>query len=388
MNIEIPRLIGFFGRRNAVVELRKILITTLVDDENKNAQISNAKMILRYWQPSDYEFDLLHGMNPDSALLGRNHYNLIKLWPWRFWRAGLFSRYFRHYDGIFYPQGDVADIWGLRLRKFLGFKSRLIMTLEGLMGYPEDEEFYSRLAGHPVYCQRPSSDKKYKRYGSYCLKEADHIIAISPFLGRMGQARFGSKFSVLPLGINTTLFYRRRWELKARLKIVSAGGVKTNKRPELFLELARRYPQADFAWYGEGDMRAGLLSQAAQLGVDNLSFPGAFPPRELGEAFRAADIFVMPSKSEGVPKVSQEAAACGLAQVIFGYYEAPTVVHGHNGFVVWSDEEFMEKVEELIGNPALVKSFGCAGAEMAVEWGWSKVAQLWYERLAEVVEKR
>lgn len=370
------------------IKMHRVLITTLVDHENNNAQVNNAKMLLRHWQANKCQFDLLHYTNPDEMLVCASNFHFVKLWRWRFWRARLFCKYFEHYDGIFYPQGDVADILGLRFRKILGFKSKLVVTSEGLMGYPEDEEIYSRLAGHPVYCQRPSSHKKYKQYGSYCFAQADHIIAISPFLARMGEARFGSKFSVLPLGIDASVFFANVRKRTKRMKIVSAGGVKANKRPELFLTLARRYPTADFVWYGEGDMRTGLLTQAARFGLNNVSFPGALPPRELGEAFRSADIFVMPSRSEGVPKVTQEAAACGLAQVIFGYYEAPTVVQGQNGFVVWSDEEFMEKVGELLDNPALVESLGCAGAEMARNWDWPKVAHLWYERLTEIIESR
>lgn len=369
-----------------MAESCKVLITSLVDAGNNNAQICNVKTMLRHWQLENYAFDLLYYADPDPALLDKQHFNLVRLWPWRFWRASVFFRYFRSYDGIFYPQGDVADIWGLRLRKVLGFKSKLVMTLEGLMGYAEDEALYSGLAGHSVYCQRPTSGKNYKRYGSYCWEQADHIIAISPFLAKMGQARFGDKFSVLPLGIDATIFYAEARKQTKRLKVVSAGSVKTNKCPEAFLDLASRYPQADFIWYGEGNMRIDLIEWAAQQGLNNLSFPGALSSRGLGEAFRAADIFVMPSKSEGVPKVTQEAAACGLAQVIFGYYEAPTVVDGLNGFVVWSDEEFMGKVGELLDNPALIEAFGKAGAEMAHAWDWAIVAPLWSKRLAEVVE--
>lgn len=104
---------------------------------------------------------------------------------------------------------------------------------------------------------------------------------------------------------------------------MAAGTFQSRKRPDLFVELARRYPQADFAWYGEGDMRRALQAQAVQLGLDNLSFPGPLSPRLLGDAFRQADIFVMPSRSEGVPKVTQEAAACGLAQVFFWVLRSP-----------------------------------------------------------------
>lgn len=277
------------------------------------------------------------------------------------------------------------DLAGLRWRKRLGMSAPVVGTLEGLAGNSAREAEYSAVAGHPVYCHHVPAEV-IKRIDEY-LNQTDHIIAISPFLARMGQSRYGNKISVLPLGIDAKLFFPAARSVNKRMKVVSAGGVKPNKRPELFLELARRYSQADFTWYGEGDMRGALQAQAVQLGLDNLGFPGPLSPRLLGDAFRKADIFIMPSQSEGVPKVTQEAAACGLAQVIFGYYEALSVVNGQNGFVVWDDEEFFMRVGELIDSPGLVGTLGHAGAEMARVWDWSVVAKMWRERLIEIAMK-
>jgi len=116
-----------------------------------------------------------------------------------------------------------------------------------------------------------------------------------------------------------------------------------------------------------------------------VSFPGALPPADLAASFRASDVFVLPARSEGVPKVTQEAAACGLPQVIFGFYEAPTVIDGDNGFVVWSDEAMAERLGELIEDVALRRRMGDRGVEMAREWSWARVAPLWTERILEAI---
>jgi glycogen(starch) synthase len=143
------------------------------------------------------------------------------------------------------------------------------------------------------------------------------------------------------------------------------------------LAMAERSPQADFVWYGEGSLRQTLTRQAVVRGVENIFFPGALPPSKLADEFRQADVFVVPSKSEGVPKVSQEAAACGLPVVVFGFFEAPSVQDGVNGFVVWNDEQFFRRVAELLCNPERAAQMGEIGAKMGKQWDWDVLAPKW-----------
>lgn len=363
-----------------------VFVPTLVDADNLNSQVNNTRAILAEWDVPNWNVDTLAYHEPDQRVAANPQIRVIKLWRRHAWYAHLFLRYLRRYDLIFYPGVYPMDTAGMRWRRRVGFSAPVVVTLEGLLGNKQREAEYSSLAGHPVFCQHVPDDALMRV--DERNRQSTHIIAISPFLARMGRSRFGEKFSVLPLGIDKTIYFAEPRSPQSRLKIVSAGGVKGNKRPEVFLELARRYPQADFVWYGEGDMRMGLISQSAQLGLTNLSYPGTLPARLLGAAFRAADIFVMPSMSEGVPKVTQEAAACGLAQVIFGFYEAPSVIDGQNGFVVWNDAAFMDKIGELIDNPSLVESFGRTGAEMAQAWDWVLVARNWRARLMEIAGER
>lgn len=89
-----------------------------------------------------------------------------------------------------------------------------------------------------------------------------------------------------------------------------------------------------------------------------------------------------------MPKFMQDAAACGLAQVIFGYYEAPSVVDGQNGSMVWDDEVFFARVGELIDSAQLVSTLGQAVAEMAREWDWSVVVPRWCGPLMQITNQR
>ena len=63
---------------------------------------------------------------------------------------------------------------------------------------------------------------------------------------------------------------------------------------------------------GDGPLRSELQQQAVALGIDDrVHFEGAIEHSQLPNWYRAADGFVMSSRSEGLPNVLREALACG-----------------------------------------------------------------------------
>ena len=284
---------------------------------------------------------------------------------------------------LFYPGVEPIDLVGTRWRRALYPRRPIIATLEAFAGTVTRENQLSEWAGHPVYCQRV--DQRTQDRIDHIFRLSDHIIAISPFLAKMGRRRYGEKLSVLPLGIDPAIFYPPPGRRSGRKRVVAAGRLEAHKRPDLFLAMAERLPHADFIWYGEGSLREIFLRQAASRRLENIRLPGELAPARLADAFREADVFVLPSKSEGVPKVSQEAAACGLPVVLFGYYETPSVRDGVNGFVVWDDEQFIARVTKLLEDTEGSSVMGSNGARMAKQWDWGVLAPQWQSAIASMI---
>ena len=70
---------------------------------------------------------------------------------------------------------------------------------------------------------------------------------------------------------------------------------------------------AEYVVVGEGPERAALEARARGLPV---TFPGELAePAQVADFLRTLDVFVLPSRSEGLPNVVLEAAACGLPVV-------------------------------------------------------------------------
>ncbi|MCL2452860.1 MAG: glycosyltransferase family 4 protein, partial [Alphaproteobacteria bacterium] len=312
----------------------RIIVPRLADEFNTNAQILNARSLLSRFCRSDCEWHCSSYGRPDPAVVANRAVKVTQLAPWRAWPWHMMLLYQQSADAIFYPGVEWFDPIGLKLRDLTRRRIPVIATLEGLVGDQEREEKASRLAGHPVHCQRVSPEGL-ERF-DYVMHRADHIIAISPFLVKMARELYGDKCSALPLGIDVRMFSPAA-RSKSGGKVLSVGNVRAHKRPELFLSLARRFPDSHFRWIGEGDQRNALIAEAARRRLPNLDFAGPFSRAALAEELRAADVFVMPSRAEGVPKAVQEAVACGVPCIVYGTYETPSVVDGQNGWVVWSD---------------------------------------------------
>ena len=362
----------------------RILVPRLADASQINAQNLNAKAILAHAGGRDVQWVVAHYGEPDVTLRNLAHVELAPLRQGRLWPWHIGAMYQRSADAIFYPGAEWFDTAALRLRSACGRSIPMIATMEGLPGDSAREHEAAIVSGHTVHCHRVNA-RILNRIDSIFTRAA-HIVAISPFLGRIASYLYGTKVSVLPFGYDERAFHARGRRSPRRSRVVCAAGLRSHKRPEVFVALAEAFPDADFIWYGAGDPGSipGLNPHRRQK---NLSFPGAVTQQQLAEAMRNADILVLPSLSEGVPKITMEAAACGLAQIVFGHYEAPTVAEGRNGHVVWTDEELKTKLGGLLSNGALRRKMGDSGIEMARDWTWSRLAPMWQDHITRLVRE-
>lgn len=354
-----------------------------MDQSNSNAQNSNARSLLSRFSDPRAEWMAVCGKEAAQSVRENERVATRRISPSRLWPYQLALAYQSKCDAIFYPGPHWADEVGLNIRATMGRRAPVIATIEGLIAGHGSLQRLSNLVGHPVVSQ-PGVEAVAPRIRRI-YQMVDHIVAISPFLGRIATALYGEKVSCLPLGIENRIFNNQGRREPDRCRVVGCGTVKSSKNPAVFLDLAARYTRADFVWFGDGEARQSLIHEARRVGLENLSFPGALPPESLANEFRNSSVFVLPSQSEGAPKVAQEATACGLPVVLYGFYEAPSVAHGTNGLVAWSQEELMESVGVLIEDSKLRLGMGQRGAEMARDWGWDMVAPAWEDLLIRMV---
>jgi glycosyltransferase involved in cell wall biosynthesis len=101
-------------------------------------------------------------------------------------------------------------------------------------------------------------------------------------------------------------------------RLLSAAALFKGKRVDLPIRaLAGLPPEFTLTVAGQGRDRPRLEALAARLGLSpRVRFVGALPSEQLREEMARADIFILPSRTEGYPKVCLEALAHGLPCVV------------------------------------------------------------------------
>jgi glycosyltransferase involved in cell wall biosynthesis len=172
---------------------------------------------------------------------------------------------------------------------------------------------------------------------------------------------------------------RLRLELRAdprRPLLVAVGRLEEQKGMDVLLEavasLAGRGLDFVVAVAGDGSWRERLERTATGAGIESrVRWMGRVP--DPGPLMLAADVFVLPSRWEGLPLTLLEAMARGRAVVASSVGGIPEVVaDGENGVLVPAGDAgaLASALERIIESPALRQKLG-EGARESVERGYT-----------------
>jgi D-inositol-3-phosphate glycosyltransferase len=121
-----------------------------------------------------------------------------------------------------------------------------------------------------------------------------------------------------------------------------------------------------------------VLELADHLGVRHqIRFVPPQPHHLLSTYYRAADVVLVPSRSESFGLVALEAAACGIPVVAAAVGGLRTLVDdGRTGFLVEQREPhaFATAVRRLLADPAFAAQVGANAAAHAKQFTWSTAA--------------
>jgi glycosyltransferase involved in cell wall biosynthesis len=167
--------------------------------------------------------------------------------------------------------------------------------------------------------------------------------------------------------------------------ILFLGRLSAKKSPDLLLEafarlsasLPTNVARLVFAGPDESDMKARLSQKAQQLGVaSRVLFCGPLFDAAKWEAYRDADVFVLPSQNENFGNTAAEAAAAGTPVVVTEDCGIAPLLAGIAGLVVaHNTESIAQAIGRLLTQPDLHARFAAGCQEATSRLGWEEPAQ-------------
>jgi glycosyltransferase involved in cell wall biosynthesis len=175
--------------------------------------------------------------------------------------------------------------------------------------------------------------------------------------------------------------FRRRWNIPEDARLVLfLGRLVSKKSPDLLLDAFSRWhgkPGNEnsvlvMAGPAEGDgFLPRLKMMAQQLNLSrSVRFVGPLCETAKWQAYRDADVFVLPSQNENFGNTAAESAACGTPVIVTDRCGVAPFV-GEAGLVVAHDPRAIEQaLVQLLGDPALLHRCQEACPEMARSLSW------------------
>lgn len=217
------------------------------------------------------------------------------------------------------------------------------------------------------------------------MHAADKIITVSQFTKNKVVEHYGVPESKVCVVHNGTELepseYEAVYHLKKNNKIVLfVGRITIQKGPDYFIDAAKRVlekdPNVRFIFAGSGDMQRAMIEKSAQLGIsDKVLFAGFLRGKELANAFKMADVFVMPSVSEPFGLVPLEAMNHGTPVIISKQSGVSEVLTHCLKMDFWDIDEMANKILATLKYSALHKTLQENGQKEVKTITWENPAQ-------------
>jgi glycosyltransferase involved in cell wall biosynthesis len=340
----------------------RILVDSLADRGLTNAQMTNAREIVRRLDPDLFHVSIFCAGNPDSAIEKRPNTRLVPIPERRRTIKILREFVLGSHDILFYVKSAPASKFYMELRKRWKDRRVTVGTIES----------QSDLRNEPTVT--PDAVRLWERTVLRC----DHLFSNSRSTQASLQREYNLSSQIVPTGVDTR-FFRPPADRPSnpRVRVLFVGSLRPFKQPQLLLDAAARFPLTDFVIAGAGEMEPELKRRIEDDRLRNATLAGLLDAENLRREYLRADIFLFPSLWEGSPKVLLEAAACGLPLIARKSYQPESVLDGGTGYLVSSEEEIFRRLTELISSPDQRLKFGAAGRRHSESFDWDLITRRW-----------
>lgn len=224
------------------------------------------------------------------------------------------------------------------------------------------------------------SDRLLERHWTE-LKLTDAFLVPSGFV-RESLLRCGvepSKIHILPYGANVSEpMEREAPDPDDPIRFLFVGGVNANKGIPLLLEAFAALPKgaAELRLTGRYDPDAWFVKRAGE--TPGVILTGGVPHERMRDVYKTADVFVLPSLTEGLSLAGVEAMACALPILCTDHTGVNDYVkNGESGFVVPAGDvsALADRLRWFLEHRELLPRMGQAARAAVSGLSWTQYEQ-------------
>lgn len=164
--------------------------------------------------------------------------------------------------------------------------------------------------------------------------------------------------SDVKLDSSETISFSKKWQSKNTINITSIGSLEQMyKAPDIVLEAINIFNknnkkiESNLLWMGDGKFKDSMIELAIEKGIEkNIRFIGNVNKQQVFEHLSSSDLFVLASRTEGLPRAIIEAMSIGIPVIgtkvggIPELLEDAVLVEKNNAVLL------AKKIEELATN--------------------------------------
>jgi glycogen(starch) synthase len=192
------------------------------------------------------------------------------------------------------------------------------------------------------------------------MEEADYVVPVSNYTGRIAFSRYGvnpKKLFTIRNGMENILPYKKEKPFKESL-VVFVGRMTQQKAPLQFIEIAQRVlkkrPNTRFVMAGTGNLLPETVESGAHYKTgDKIHFTGQLNREQLFDLMAMADVYCMPSMSEPFGITALEAVQFKVPCVISAQSGMYELLKGALFADHWNTGAFAEHIISLLSNQKL-----------------------------------
>ena len=333
-----------------------------------NAQNINCDHIAKHLDKEKFE---VHTMYTSSMPIDKEKYmqmgiHLHKLIHHRyiwFW-SKLFCMWRANCDIYYLPKSEKMDVIFARANKRTN--KLFVASVEGVV---------------------TENSNNTSEFRDYFIEKMDCFFSISDCIGDSVKRHWAKKEPVLPLGVA-----RVNVEVEEKTcinSVIWVGNIKANKRPHYLIDVAKRFPRLRFTMIGDGDMQQEIESRIQEENIQNVRLTGRIPNDQVYQHMKSHDLLLMTSEFEGLPKVIQEAAQCGLPSIYMAEnYTVDFLKDGENGYGVCSLRDMCDKLERLVAEPELYATMSKNARRIIQDYTWPKLISKYEAYFLQELDKK